>query len=593
MRPCVDCLSAPLLFMAAIQLSGLASGFDWKSFVDQIVALERTPANRLESEISNNQLKLTALSGVESRLNDLRSAVDALNTDGVFDAQKASVTGTGWAASASSSTPAGTYSFSFTQKATAAALTGAANIGRPIATSSDVSGVTLASFGASTALTAGEFTVNGARVTVDLGESLEDLFDRISTATGGTVTASYDSVADGIKLSSSSSIVLGSATDTANFLTVARLNNGSAPTTEITSGMALGTASSTSTLANARLSASITAVDGAGAGSFSINGVAISYNVNTDNLANIIKRINAAGAGVTAAFDPATDRMTLTNTSTGNTGIAVSEASGGLMDALGLTGAATLARGKNAEFRVNGGPVMSSLSNTLTEAAHGITGLSVTPATEGETQSVSISADTGGMRTKIDAFIARFNSLQSYIEDQSKVTTSTKGKVTASTLSDNREIQSWTSQLRNAVFQSVPGLSDTLSRLDHLGIDFSGTSATLQVKDSTKLEAALSSRPTEVSALFRQSSTGLMARMDGLLDSYIGNFGGAGLLGGQKTRITTANTSLTQQIADIDRRMEQRRSALEASFVAMEAAQSTIKNMQAQLTNAFPTNSSK
>lgn len=583
----------PLLIMAAIQLSGLASGFDWKSFVDQIISLERTPANRLETEISNNQLKLTALSGVESRLNDLRTAVDALNTDGVFDAQKASVTGTGWTASASTATPAGTYSFSFTQKATAAALTGAANIGRPIATSGDVSGVTLASFGAASALTAGEFTINGARVTVDLGESLQDLFNRISTATSGAVTATYDSASDGIKLSSSSSIVLGSATDTANFLAVARLQNGSSPTTEITSTMALGTVNSTATLANARLGAAITAVDGSGAGSFSINGVSISYNVNTDSLAGIIKRINAAGAGVTAAFDTATDRMTLTNTSTGNTGIAVSEAANGLMDALGLTGAATLARGKNAEFRVNGGPLMSSLGNTLGETAHGIAGLSVRPAEEGETESVSISADTGGMRSKIDTFIARFNSLQSYIEDQSKVTTSTKGKVTTSTLSDNREIQSWTGQLRNAVFQAVPGLSDTLSRLDHIGIDFVGTAATLQVKDATKLEAALSNRPSEVSALFRQSSTGLMARMDSLLDSYIGNFGGAGLLGGQKTTITKGNTSLTQQIADIDRRMEQRRALLESSFMAMETAQSRIKNMQTQLTNAFPTNSSK
>jgi flagellar hook-associated protein 2 len=579
--------------MAAIQLSGLASGFDWKSFVDQIIGLERTPANRLETEIANNQLKLTALGGVENRLNDLRSAVDALNTDGVFDAQKASVTGTGWTASASTSTPAGTYSFAVTQKATAAALTGAANIGRPIATSSDVSGVTLASFGAATALTAGEFTVNGARVTVDLGESLQTLFDRISTATGGAVTATYDSAADGIKLTSTSSIVLGSATDTANFLAVARLNNGSAPTTEITSSMALGTVSSTATLANARLGAAITAVDGGGAGSFSVNGVAISYNVNTDNLANIIKRINAAGAGVTAAFDTASDRITLTNTSTGNTGIAVSEASGGLMDALGLTGGAVLARGKNAEFRVNGGPVMSSLSNTLTDTAHGITGLSVAAAEEGETENVTISADTGGMRTKIDTFISRFNSLQSYIEEQSKVTTSAKGKVTASTLSANREIQNWTGQLRTSVFQAVPGLSDTLSRLDHLGIDFAGTATTLQVKDAAKLEAALSNRPGEVSALFRQSSTGLMARMDALLDSYIGNFGGAGLLGGQKTSLTTGNTSLTQQIADIDRRLEQRRALLEASFIAMETAQSTIKNMQTQLTNAFPTNSSK
>lgn len=575
--------------MASLQLSGLVSGFDWKSFVDQMISLERTPANRMQSEISTNELKLTTLDSVKSRLTDLQNASKALNTDGVFNARAATVTGTGWSASSDSTAATGTYSFNVTQLATTSRLVGAANIGKPVATSSDVTGVTLAALGTGTALTAGEFTVNGARVTVDLTDSLDTLFTRISTATGGAVTAAYNATTDKIELTGSSPIVLGSTTDSSNFLSVTRLaNNG---TSSVSSGTALGTVTPGSTLANARLSTAITAVDGSGNGSFTLNGVNIAYNVNTDTLNSIVTRINAASAGVTAAFDVATDRVTLTNTATGDLGIGISESAGGLLGALGLTTGGTLSRGLNAEFTVNGGPTLTSMSNTLTADSHGIAGLTLTPAGSGGTQVVTVAADTSTARSKIDTFISAFNSLQDYIDSQTKVT-STNGKVTTSTLSDNREIQNWGNQLRSAVFAAVPGLSSTLSRLDHLGIDFTGTSATLAVKDETKLTAALRDRPNEVSALFRQSSTGLSARLETLFTSYLGNLGSGGLLGTQKTNITNTNTSLTQQIADIDRRLVQRRAQLEAGFIAMEQAQSLIKQMQSQLTSAFPSKSS-
>jgi flagellar hook-associated protein 2 len=575
--------------MASLQLSGLVSGFDWKSFVDQMISLERTPAATMQSEISTNQFKLTSLDSVKSRLTDLQTASKALNEDGVFNARAATVTGTGWSASSDATAATGTYSFNVTQLATTSRLVGAANIGKPIATSSDVTGVTLAALGTGTALTAGEFTVNGARVTVDLTDSLDTLFTRISTATGGAVTAAYNSTTDKIELTGSSPIVLGSTTDSSNFLSVTRLaNNG---TSSVSSGTALGTVTPGATLANARLSTAITAVDGSGNGSFTLNGVNIAYNVNTDTLNSIVTRINAASAGVTAAFDVATDRVTLTNTTTGDLGIGASESAGGLLGALGLTTGGTLSRGLNAEFTVNGGPTLTSMSNTLTADSHGIAGLTLTPAGSGGTQVVTIAADTSSARSKIDSFISAFNSLQDYIDSQTKVT-STNGKVTTSTLSDNREIQNWGNQLRSAVFASVPGLSSTLSRLDHLGIDFTGTSATLAVKDETKLTAALRDRPSEVASLFRQSSTGLSARLETLFTSYLGNLGSGGLLGTQKTNITNENTSLTQQIADIDRRLVQRRSQLEAGFIAMEAAQSLIKQMQSQLTSAFPSKSS-
>ncbi len=576
--------------MASLQLSGLVSGFDWKSFVDEMITYERSPATTMQAEISTNQLKLTSLSGIQTRVSDLRAAVKALNTDGVFDSRSASASDSGWSVSATSGTPAGSYAFNLLRRATASTWTGASDIGARLATGSDVSGLTLASLGTSLAPTGGEFTVNGKRVTVALSDSLQEVFDKISTATGGAVSAAYDSASDRVTLSGSGAVVLGSVTDSSNLLTALRLSNNGTAT--VTSSAALGAASSTATLANARLSTAITAVDGAGKGSFSLNGVSIDYNVNTDTLASVLSRINASAAGVTASFDTANDRVTLVNNATGDLGVALDEPAGGLLGALGLTTAAgaTLTRGLDAQFTLNGGVTLTSKSNTLGSDAHGIAGLSVTPDDTGAA-TVTAANNTALMRTRINTFISAFNSLQDYIDNQTKVT-STNGKVSSATLGDNREVQNWSGQLRSAVFDSVPGLEGAIARLDHLGIDFNGTSSTLVVKDSAKLEAALAQKPDQVSAFFRQASTGFAARLENLFSSYVGAFGDTGLLAGQRTKLTSRNTSLTQQISDLDRRLEQRRAQLETGFIAMEKAQATIKQMQSQLTNAFPTTSS-
>ena len=577
--------------MSSLQLSGLASGFDWKTFVDQMINLERNSGAKMESEIASNQVKLTALTGVESRVKDLRAAVNELSSGTLFGARTATTSAAGWSASAGTSATAGAYTFNVTQRATASRWTGGSDIGSPLAVTNDVSGLTLASLGTAVKPTAGAFTVNGARVTVALGDSLQEVFDKISTATGGAVTAAYDATTDRVTLSGSEPVVLGSTTDTSNLLSALRLGNNG--TNTVSSSTALGAASAGSTLTNARLATAITAVDGTGNGSFTVNGVAINYNVNTDTLSAVIARINASGAGVTASFDPFTDRLALANNKTGDLGVALEEPAGGLLAALRLTSGSggALTRGLNAQFSVNGGATLSSANNTLEESAHGIAGLSVTPDASTASATVTVANDTSTTRSRINTFVSAFNSLQEYIESQTRIT-SANGKVTTSTLTGNREIQTWGRQLRSAVFATVPGLEGAISRLDNLGIDFTGTSATLAIKDSAKLDAALSNSPAQVAAFFQQASTGFVARMETLFGSYVGPLGTSGLLGSQRTAITKENTSLTKQISDLDRRLEQRRSQLEAGFIAMEKAQSLIQQMQSQLSNAFPTSSS-
>ncbi len=578
--------------MAGLQLSGLASGFDWKSFIEQITLVNRAPITALEVEKSSNTTKLTSLTALGTRITDLQTSAKALKAEGLFAGRTATsgTTGSTWSISASANTVPGSYAIAVSQLATASKRTGTSDIGLGLATTDDVTGVTLSSMATSTAVTPGIFTVNGAQVTIALTDSLQQVFDKISTATSGAVTGSYSAATDKISLTSGSPITLGAGNDTSNFLSVARLGNNG--TGSIVSSSTLGTVNQTAALASARLRTDITNVDGSGNGTFSINGVSISFNKTTESLATIIGKINASSAGVTAAYDALNDRMTLTNKATGDVGITTSETAGGFLAAVGV-GAVATTRGNNALYTLNGGSTLSSMTNTFDSTSHGVAGLSVA-VTSQSTETITVANSTTAARKAIEDFIAKFNSVQSYIDEQTKIT-STNGKVTTALLSSNREIQTWASTLRSKAFESISGLSGTISRMEHLGIDFTAGTSQLAIKDSTKLENALRDKPTEVESFFKTASTGFVAKFETYTTSILGasTTGATGWLASEKNLLTKGNTSIDTQIGNLQRRLDSEKARMEASFIAMERAQSQLQQMQQQLANMFGSTAAK
>ncbi len=564
------------------QVAGLASNFDWKSFVDQIINLERTPATRIEAEKTANSQKVTQLGTLGTRLEALKTAMAAVNSSTLFGLRTAQSTTSGsqWTSGAASSTPTGTYKIAVSQLARAASLQGAVDVGGGLNATTDVSALTVATLPTGQAITAGDFTVNGQKVSIALTDSLQDVFDAISTATGGTVMASYDNTTDRVTLASSGGeVLLGASNDTSNFLRAMKLgNNGTATTT---SSGGLGTVKTAAPLATANLATPITAVDGSGNGTFSINGVEIAYNVNTDPLSAILTRINDSGAGVNASYDTTNDRLVLINQSTGDLGVSVSEAAGGLLGALGLNTGATLARGKNAEFTINDGGTLTSASNTLDGSSHGITGLSVTVNSQ-STETISVAADTGTMKAKVQGFIDGFNAVQQFLDSATRVTTDSKGKITAATLSSNREIQEWGRTLRTLAFAEVTGATGQIKRLADMGIDFKSGSNELEIKSATKLDQALAGSTSAVDSLFTKGGTGLGAKFGDFLGRItVQNTG-------QQERLNKTNTGLDEQIAAIDRRLIQQRSILESAFIQMETAQSRINQQQSAIAGMFP-----
>lgn len=564
-----------------LSFSGLASNFDWKTFVNNIMATEAAPINTIRAtQVTNNQ-QVSALGTLQSSLTTLQGAATSLLAPDLFAGRSVSsaTANSTWSAQAGIGTAKGSYQVAVTQLATAAAIQGATDRGSILSATDDVSGLTVATLPTASAVGAGTFTVNGQQVTVALTDSLSQVFAAINTATGGVVTATYDHTTDQVRLSSASEIILGAANDTSNFLTALKLaNNG---TGSIASSGALGVLNPAVTLANARLKTAITAVDGSGNGTFTINGVSIAYNVNTDALGAILTRINQSTAGVTATYDAESDRVTLTNARTGDMGITVGESPGGLLGALGLTGGtgATLVRGANAQFSVNGGATRFSTTNTLTAAALGVPGLSVTVNSK-DTQTMTVAAGTAAMSTAINNFLQGYNEFQANLDSLTSIT-SANGKVTAAVLAGNREVQDWGSSLRAMVFAAVPGLNGAVKRLSDLGIDFTPGTNQLNVVDPAKLNTALANTPDDVAAFFQTASTGLSSQFSAFTAKLLTADTN------QQQTITQTNKDLDTQIATIQRRLDQQKAQLTASFVAMEVAQSKIQSQQQALNSAF------
>jgi flagellar hook-associated protein 2 len=564
--------------MAGVNVSGfLTKSFDWQTMVDQLMEVSRAPIKRLEVEKTGNTAQVGALAAVRTSMEAVQDALQTLWDEKLYTARivTSDTANTTWKAASTAGAELGSYKFTISELATASKLSGATDLGAGLSATADVSGLTLATLATATAPTAGTFTVNGRQVTVATTDSLQDVFDAISDATDGDVTAAYSAATDRVTLTSTNgNVVLGAANDTSNLLSVLRLANNSSGT--VTSGGALGTVKLSGTLASAGLRASSLSASGA----FTINGVSISYDTATDSLATVMSRINASSAGVKATYDGTSDRMVLTNTRTGDFGITVAEADAdGLLAALGLRSGTTLDLGKNAQFTVNDGPTLTSASNTLDAAVHGITGLSVTVNSK-TTQVLEVATDASAMEEAIGTFIDEFNGFQMQVDELTR-TTVTGGTVTTSVLSNNREVDTWAAELRSLAFGAVSGLSGTIDRLDDLGVDFDGYSGQLKLKDPDKMTAALLDHPDDVSDFFLSGSKGFVNRMFTYLTKVKGSNNK------QQERLNRANTSLDVQIADLERRLQSERELLTSSFLKMQDAQSTAQTQGTYLTNTF------
>src|SRR3954463_15355078 len=108
-----------------LSISGLATGFDWKSVVTQLANAERSPELKWKQNQTRINGKNTAFDRIKTFLNALQTDVKALKDPALYGSRTAVASNTAVAsATAATNTAAGTYSFNISQLATAAKING-------------------------------------------------------------------------------------------------------------------------------------------------------------------------------------------------------------------------------------------------------------------------------------------------------------------------------------------------------------------------------------------------------------------------------------------------------------------------------------
>jgi flagellar hook-associated protein 2 len=168
-------------------VSGLASGFDWRSMIDQLMEIEHKKVDLVEGQKTEYEDKLSEWQSFNTKLLSLKTAAADLKDSDDFDVYTSDMTSDSstvdasdlLSVSTSSSASKGSYTITVSSLATAQKLSSASF--------SDFSDALGASY-------AGDILINGVAVSISETDSLAGIRDKINNANAGTnptgVTAS-------------------------------------------------------------------------------------------------------------------------------------------------------------------------------------------------------------------------------------------------------------------------------------------------------------------------------------------------------------------------------------------------------------------
>jgi len=587
-----------------MSISGLASGFDWKSVVDQLTAVERTPQATVRTEQATLSRRRDALGQIATQLTDLQTKATALGDATLYTRRSGGSSDSSVATvSAADGAVTGTNTISVLTLATPSSWLGATSgVISPLNSASvdantAATGPTMASAGWGATFTAGTVTVGvkdnttGAvtnrQITVAATDTLKEVLSKLDTAivdpaNGPVVSAKYLNATDQVTLTppAGSSLILGASSDTSNLLSCLKLFTPAAGADAV-SATKLGSLRLSSTLPNQPLTTALTYGVSATTGRFSINGVSIDYS-STSTLSSVLNSINDSSAGVQASFDSSQNRIVLKNKEPGNRGVVLSDTAGSnFLTSFGLIGG-TLSSGTDLEYSINGGSTLKARSNTITDADSGLTGLTITAAKVGTT-TITSANDTGAAKSAIDALVSSVNRVQSLISSLTVSNRDAAGKITAGVLAYDQTIFQLGSSLRSLLAPQLSGSpSSTIRGLSDLGYSTSGYSNEMTATNAASLTGALSSQLSEVQKFFATTTTGLSAKLTTFIKPMVDEI--SGTLPQRQKGLTEQSARLDDQLAAMERRVVANRERLLAGFRAMEAAQAK-SNSQIQFLN--------
>ncbi|MCL6522656.1 MAG: flagellar filament capping protein FliD, partial [Firmicutes bacterium] len=172
-----------------VQFTGLGSGIDWQSIVQQLIQLDSQPITQMQQQQGALQAASSAWSTIQSELQAFESAAQALTQSTLFSAVTASSSDTGvLAVSGTNGATPGSYAVQVKALATGPVITGNVNVSKvnPNDTLQNQFGIT----------SSGAWTIvytdsSGNSTTVSVGydpnQTLAQVAEAVATRTGGAV----------------------------------------------------------------------------------------------------------------------------------------------------------------------------------------------------------------------------------------------------------------------------------------------------------------------------------------------------------------------------------------------------------------------
>lgn len=280
-------------------ISGLSTGFDWRTMVDQLIAIDHRQVDLVENKKTDYSDKLVEWQGVNTKLLALKTAASALGAADAFKVFTASTT--------SNTTTAASSLFTAATGATASP--GMYNIKvNNLAQSEKISSTNFTA--ADTALSlAGDILVSGQVVHIIATDSLTNIRDKINALNTGSspsrVTASivqHSSTNYHLSLSSDDTGATGLSVlegSSANVLqTMGFIGSGTSVKTLTSNGMKSDLFSDSATAAGTLLGLS----SPPGSTSVTIGGTAKLINLSNESITTIASTINSIGGGISASI---------------------------------------------------------------------------------------------------------------------------------------------------------------------------------------------------------------------------------------------------------------------------------------------------
>jgi flagellar hook-associated protein 2 len=322
----------------------------------------------------------------------------------------------------------------------------------------------------------------------------------------------------------------------------------------------------------------------------------------TDNLNEVVQKINAARAGVTAsvirdASGSTPFRISFTSSQSGAAGRKIIDT--GAFD-LGLT---TLDVGRDSRvFFGSSDParaiVAGGSTNTLEGVLPGVSlnlrGTSTSPV------NLTVSSDTEAIEAAIGAFVETFNTAVDRITFQTRYDSGTQ--VSGPLIGDGTALE-----MKSALYRAVQGVGQGLStrytRLTDVGISV-GNGGKMEF-DSARFREKMEQDPEAVEALFTTrtvssaterevapgitardpretiTSLGVVGQLEELAKSYVDSV--SGILTAKTKGIDSQVDLQNKRVTEMTERLNRRRATLERQFLAMERTIGQLQSQQSAL----------